>query len=305
MSGNTVRNILSIWIFAALVVLGVGLALFINKINTAPEDSKASALTTATIELGIKGRANVSEANQLLFNIGDNVSFSVILPTFPVGGTVKDTLVLHFQYPKASFEEPTALFTVDSSKYLGVIPPVLDATNCAPISALYTCKRIDITKLDNTNFLAGEIVATVTLKAKALTTASTPPVIVFPKAGTTFAAASYSYVSNKDNIQDPLVFGPSANANKLIKVEDQCFGDYNRVKGVSGEIVDPQDLSKFASKYGGTTQLQGSDQELDLDNRGASLNYINVSDLSIFAGNYGTAACARNKSEGLPGTASP
>ncbi|MFS8130577.1 MAG: hypothetical protein ACMG57_01220 [Candidatus Dojkabacteria bacterium] len=304
MSGNTVRNILSIWIFAALVVLGVGLALFINKINAAPEDSKASALAGATIELGIKGRDNVSQPNQLLFNIGDKVSFSVIIPTFPTTGAIHDTLVLKLQYPKANFDVPSDLFVYDSTKYLGltVATNPNDTTTCKPLSALYECRRIDITKLSKTTFVADEVVAEINLTAKALTTATTPIVVIFPKVVPTgvFPAASYSYVSNDVNQTDPLVFFTSPNANKLIKIEDQCYGDYNRLKGVSGEIVDPSDLSRFAGKYGGTVQLQGADQELDIDNRGASKNYINVSDLSIFASNYGTATCARNKSDGLP-----
>lgn len=294
MSGNTVRNILSLWIFVALIALGVGLALFINKINTAPETSQASALAGATIELGIKGRDNVSQTNQLLFNIGEEVNFSVLIPTFPTDGSTHDTLVLKFQYPKANFDPVGNLFTVDGNKYLGV-PVAVNTTTCAPISTLYDCRRIDITKLDKTSFVNGENVATVTLKAKALTLAATPPVIIFPKAGTVFTAASYSYVSNDVNQTDPLVFAASPNANKLIKVENQCLGDYNRLKGVSGEIVDPQDLSRFAGKYK-AGPLQGADKELDLDATGTSAGVLDQSDLSPFANNYGLATCTVAKS---------
>ncbi|MEO6729020.1 MAG: hypothetical protein ABIM99_03795 [Candidatus Dojkabacteria bacterium] len=298
MSGNTVRNVLSIWIFVALVGLGVGLALFINKINTAPEDSKASALAGATIELGIQARPNVSEANQLLFNVGDTIGFTVSLPTFPTDGN-RNTIILRVQYLKANLEAPSDLFTVDKTKYLGV--PVDSPTSCVPLSAAYICRRMDISRLDGVNFTSGEVVANLKLTAKVITPAAGAKVEIFPATVAGFLPDSHSYISNKLNINDPLVFALSPKANKVIKIDDQCYGDYNRLTStISGEIVDPSDLSVFAQKYGGKTLLQGSDQELDIDTRGVSKDYIEGNDLRIFAQNYGLATCTLNRSDTLP-----
>lgn len=293
MSSNTVRNILSIWIFGALIALGVGLALFINKLNTAPEDSQASALAGATIELGVKQRSNVSIDNQLLFNVGDTVGFTVSLPTFP-SNTGHDTLVLRVQYAKANFEAPANLFVYDTTKFFAV-----SSTLCTPINATYECRRMDFTKPSG-SAAQGEMVTDINLIAKTVTPVAGAPVLVFPATVAAFNPAMHSYIANSANTTDPLVFAVSPKANKNIRVEDQCYGDYNRLKGVSSEIVDPLDLSRFASKYGTPTQLQGADAELDIDPRGSSAQFLNASDLSVFASNYGVAACNRNRSDGLP-----
>lgn len=297
MANSTIRNILSLWIFVALVTLGVGLALFINKVNTAPSDSKASALAGASIELKLNQRSDVSEVNQSNFNIGDKLSFQVLISSFPKSSEQLDKLVLKLQYPKSNFDTSSDLFNIDTTKYQ-INSQNIDTT-CVAISALYECKRVDISKINKLNFENGEVVANLNLITKALTTANSP-ILIFPSNIDDFNPNSYSYIANSTNLNDPLVFADSTNASKQIKVEDQCFGDYNRKKGVIGDVVDADDLSRFASKYNTRIQLTGADLELDLDNRGASKNVIDDADLKIFTENYGFTSCNRNKSDGLP-----
>jgi len=300
MSGNTVKNILSIWVFVALIGLGVGLALFISKVNSAPEDSQASPLATA-IELGIQNRPEVSVDNQTLFNVGDTIVFNVDLPTLPTTGGPYKTLVLRVQYIKANFTQPTKVFEYDSSKYQGLVVATT-ALNCKPIDATYTCLRLDLSnKAEGASFKAGETVAKVNLTASTITPAAGAKVIIYPASGAqtiTSVKDSYSYIINEANRDDIYVFASSATSVKTIKVENQCYGDYNRVKGQSSEIVDPLDLSRFASNYG--IPLTGANLELDIDDRDASKGIINLGDLEVFRTNYGQPTCLRNRSNGLP-----
>lgn len=293
MKGKTVRNILSIWIFIALVVLGVGLALFINKFNSAPEDSKASALAGATIELQLKQRTSVSQDHQNLFNKGESVGFNVNLKTLPSGTYNK--LVLRVQYAKANFDPAVKLFNVNSNTY----NVLTTETSCTPIDANFDCKRVDIEKKTG-NFVPEEGVAEINLVTKSLTLLSNNNVLIFPKNSSDFNGSMYSYLINNSNIADPYIFDTSVEAQRYIRIEDQCFGDYNRIKGAAGDIVDSQDLARFMSLYNIKSPLQGADGELDIDNRGNSKNILDDADLAIFENNFGLTTCNRNKSDGLP-----
>lgn len=295
MSNNLVKNLLSIWIFAALVALGIGLVLLVQNSSAAPEDSKAALATGTEITLGVKQRTGVSPNNQGRFNVNETANFSVTLSKIPENSNY-DTIILRVQYLKAVFDPAPTAFTINTNTYFAQQGGV-----CTPASATYGCMRVDIQKL-NGKFAAGEVVADVSLLAKALTTTTTPAnvVMVYPDTKITGATNdSYSYLRNPNNVTDPANFDTSAGAQVTVKVEDQCYGDYNRLLGASKEIVDPEDLSRFALNYG-TAALAGLNIELDIDTRGSSANRLDVQDLSIFASNYGLTTCTRRKSQGLP-----
>jgi hypothetical protein len=304
MSSNTVKNILSLWIFAALVALGIGLVLLVQQMNAAPEDSKAAVLTATTIEVGVVPRTGVSASNLNLYNLNDTVKVRVKINNVPTSPAYT-TIVLKVQYAKGILDPaPDFYVNSDPSKYLANVVTngtVAVGTSCTPTSAAHNCARVDISRRTGT-LESGEVVAELSFVAKSLTTAATAAnnIRVYPDTVAGFIANQHSYLANPDT-SVPDNFALSANAKTSITVEDQCYGDYDRKVWSSGEIVGPNDLGRFAQSYGLVAALTGDALELDIDTRtDATKGRLDLSDLSVFAGNYGLSTCNRKKSQGLP-----
>jgi hypothetical protein len=294
------KTLLAFLFIIGLTVLVSGILFYTSKDKEEDtiNDASVAAVTGASLKLELKGRTDrpADPTVQSTFNVKEKAEFNVVatLPAATAGGTTSNyrAMVLKIQLDKRYFDETTVLMNIDQAKYFA--QPSNGFVNCTAIDVNYACKEISISVLNDGKFATTENFGLFSVIAKAPSSAAKISVDRIA-AAVVFSDAKYSYLQGLSDASVADNFIPSADAQKSLIIEDQCLGDYNRIKGPENAIVDINDFSEFAKNY--NKALTGSTLMFDLVKVTGEPNQIlNVQDLAKFADNYKKATCVHLKS---------
>ncbi len=273
---------LILWIFAAVILIMIFTVLYLQAVDTAPEDSEASEGGVGVLVIKPQGANDSTRA--ITKNLGETITFDIDLSM--VEDNTYRAMELIIQYPHKLLELPESGAFSFSEKYL-----VVDGNPCTKAGTAYKCVSKSITIKNEGTFNGRDNLGTV--KFKAIKIGSDKEISLFPSVGS-FSKNKHSY------FQDPTVptkvekMGKSSLSEIKVDIIDACLGDYNNKKGVGQAVVDLDDFSNFGKFF--NTPLSGDNLKYDLVNTDGK-NTLNAPDLSIFTTNYGQKTCQKKASD--------